>query len=568
MKATHPAPQPAQGMDDDFDALLNASSLGAPHVTTARRTLPEELRQALRQTTRDRPLLSTGGAPVAPSPLTAPSTYKPIGLMLVDLGGGTTDVALASPALPAASFPERHFAVTAVDFGTHASSFTLFADLSEHAEALNEHSINIAVFGEAKSGKSTFLASLLGETSADFTGRLPTAGGDAAAPEGPVWALSREPFRYPDGPRHPFTAAAILAGPQKWDAGAAFASAGILHQAHAWALEPAWQLPVFTIAPSIRPLVHADSCWSSFAVATDRLSRTGREDSTIRLTTATTDPTPTALLSNCSYWRHILRMSGLWTPTSGCWLPGLSADSLGITTRLKVTDTPSRLRCVSLLARFRLAGAQPVAWDTGAPRLRMMVVGAERSRMKDGTPSEPWGWPLPSSRICLIESTPIPDWLGPATPPSAELQGGPYTPRQTRPVSFDHASHHNGTEPIGEVSSDWSAMLYRGDNGAAAVHLQLTYQLDDPYAVHTVFHEPGRREVVWYLARELLSTALHQRTGTGDVEAWSQHAGLPPERRHTFLKLKPRHGAALLAMPREKLRTFLAHTQPTAEKGK
>ena len=86
-----------------------------------------------------------------------------------------------------------------------------------------------------------------------------------------------------------------------------------------------------------------------------------------------------------------------------------------------------------------------------------------------------------------------------------------------------------------DVHRDLMAWLLNEHGHTEGILVRLTYTVTDPYAVCLVFRT-SRGQVVWNLARELLSRALDQRAGTGDVVAWSQDdEHLTPEERSTFL---------------------------------
>jgi transcriptional regulator with XRE-family HTH domain len=112
-----------------------------------------------------------------------------------------------------------------------------------------------------------------------------------------------------------------------------------------------------------------------------------------------------------------------------------------------------------------------------------------------------------------------------------------------------------------DVHSDLTARLLNRRGHTEGIPVRFTYKAADPYVVCLVFRTP-RGDVVWNLARELLAEALDQRTGTGDVVAWSHNDDqVPLEDRSTFLMLRPGGNAALMALPREQLRVFLAQTR-------
>lgn len=56
----------------------------------------------------------------------------------------------------------------------------------------------------------------------------------------------------------------------------------------------------------------------------------------------------------------------------------------------------------------------------------------------------------------------------------------------------------------------------------------LSYRYSDPYAIRMAFHVGTDEPVEWFLARDLLASALHAREGIGDVQAWPSAASGDP----------------------------------------
>ena len=96
--------------------------------------------------------------------------------------------------------------------------------------------------------------------------------------------------------------------------------------------------------------------------------------------------------------------------------------------------------------------------------------------------------------------------------------------------------------------------------------VQLAYQAAEPYAVRVAFHMP-RTDTEWTVSRDLLTAALDQQAGDGDVVAWSQGNDTREAKRWTFLLLRPGTSTALVAIPRTKLRGFLQQTQRIVRRG-
>ncbi|ALV47981.1 SsgA family sporulation/cell division regulator [Streptomyces cellulosae] len=99
-------------------------------------------------------------------------------------------------------------------------------------------------------------------------------------------------------------------------------------------------------------------------------------------------------------------------------------------------------------------------------------------------------------------------------------------------------------------------------DGGEVVPVRLTYRLTDPYAVEAVFYPDGSSKPVWTFARDLLIEGLEGSAGEGDVIVWSppQRSAMDEERR-TFIRLSSPEGTALLSAPRDELKDFLERTQ-------
>lgn len=152
-------------------------------------------------------------------------------------------------------------------------------------------------------------------------------------------------------------------------------------------------------------------------------------------------------------------------------------------------------------------------------------------------------------------------------PMSAAENGGAgrtRTPAQRRPSPSVADVRTRGHR---DVHRDLRAWVLNENGHAEGVPVRLTYTAADPYVVCLIFRT-SRGQVVWNLARELLSQALDRRAGTGDVVAWSQDdEHLAPEERSTFLLLRPGNRLALLGLSREQLRAFLTQTWKAVASG-
>ncbi|MFD5858769.1 SsgA family sporulation/cell division regulator [Streptomyces chartreusis] len=489
-----------QRIDDDFEALLAASSLGAPHVAATRKTVPEHLRQRLR---------AAGAArTVAPSPLPRPRTSGPI--LVTDIGGGTTDIAHRTlPLETESSTAERAFALAMAVLGE--TSYQSITDAAERLRQTLNQPITIGCVGEYAAGKSLLLQDLLG--------RLP------ATPPPHVFV----PHEHSDRPD-------------------AFGPLPGTHPAQAYLLED---------------LVNSRPLYGPFTgpAGAAACARHGLAGTAGTLTS----------LTDC-------RCAAADGPLAPMWGPGVTSWPLWLAGQQPVfaRETSAGLP-VS-------AAAELLAWAATSTALELLHAKLSSttahvvllvpdyfdlfaSRSGPGRPGTreadcrallgaAMPWTGCDHLQALLSSAVLPPALV-APAGRAQLASAGRQPAVPR-ADAAHTRKETGAQ---DVAASLTGLLHLGDRSSTAVRLRMAYRPGDPYAIHTVFRVPDGRKVVWNLARELLITALHQRTGRGDVEAWSQDSGIPPDRRHTFLKLHSVQGAALLAMPRAKLHTFLSCTQ-------
>lgn len=143
-----------------------------------------------------------------------------------------------------------------------------------------------------------------------------------------------------------------------------------------------------------------------------------------------------------------------------------------------------------------------------------------------------------------------------AVPPSASRVEGPHPLRSWR--EFEDEDEvlraqliiHLCEQPGGDAQFRFDA--------------RLTYRRTDPYAVEAVFKLPGHDDgVTWVLARELLWDGLRGTAGGGDVQVWSEGPTQPtePGRRRTYLRLTSPDGTALLFMRTDHVVEFLDQSQ-------
>ncbi|MGW7549330.1 SsgA family sporulation/cell division regulator [Streptomyces sp. NPDC054770] len=105
------------------------------------------------------------------------------------------------------------------------------------------------------------------------------------------------------------------------------------------------------------------------------------------------------------------------------------------------------------------------------------------------------------------------------------------------------------------VSHDLSVPMYAA----------LRYEADDPYAVRAAFHPPGDgRTVEWFFSRDMLTQALSERTGLGDVHMWP---AADPGRDVVFIALSSPSGSALFEFPAQDVDSFLHETRSVVPPG-
>ncbi|MFE6470144.1 SsgA family sporulation/cell division regulator [Streptomyces rochei] len=138
------------------------------------------------------------------------------------------------------------------------------------------------------------------------------------------------------------------------------------------------------------------------------------------------------------------------------------------------------------------------------------------------------------------------------------------------PTAEKKQQHDTGDARIeawqGVVHASITARLHRGADreNSLPVLTHLTYRVTDPYAVEAVF-DPGPRQVTWTFARDLLADGLHGWAGSGDINVWtsSSASGRP----RTFMRLTSPNGTALLSLPPAPVREFLTETDRMVARG-
>lgn len=509
-----PLPATVQRIDDDFEALLAASSLGAPHVAATRKTVPEHLRQRLRAArTVDRP------------PLPRPRTSGPV--LVTDIGGGTTDIAHRTlPVETESSTAERAFVVAMAVFdGTPHQSVT---DAAERLLQTVNQPIRIGCVGEYTAGKSLLLQDLLGQLPAT---RLPH------------FFLPHEHSDRPDASQ----IVARITGhfPVRPEA---FGPLPGTHPAQGYLLEGLVNSrPLY--GPFTGPAGAAGHARHGLAGTAGTLTSL----TACRCAAADGLLTPMWGPGVMSWPLWLAGQQPFFAPEAPAGLPVSAAEQL-----LAWAATSTALE--ALHAKLSSTTAHVVLLEPDYFDLFASRSGPGRPGTREADCRALLGAAMPWTGCDHLQALLSSAVLPPALVAPAGRAQLASTGRQPAVPRAD-AAHTRKETGAQDVAASLTGLLHLGDRRSTAVRLRMAYRPGDPYAIHTVFRVPDGRKVVWNLARELLITALHQRTGRGDVEAWSQDSGIPPDRRHTFLKLHSVQGSALLAMPRAKLHTFLTCTQ-------
>lgn len=150
---------------------------------------------------------------------------------------------------------------------------------------------------------------------------------------------------------------------------------------------------------------------------------------------------------------------------------------------------------------------------------------------------------------------------------SGGRRSGPPRDKPVQPAGTAGAVLRMWTENAAEGTAQHALLqmiVHQGEGGKRAeLPVRLTYRPTDPYAVETVFYsgEP-RGEVVWTFARDLLIGGLEHSAGEGDVTVWSpSEPKAKPGTRRTFIRLSSPEGTAVLSVPRAHLKRYLDKTQ-------
>jgi hypothetical protein len=97
------------------------------------------------------------------------------------------------------------------------------------------------------------------------------------------------------------------------------------------------------------------------------------------------------------------------------------------------------------------------------------------------------------------------------------------------------------------------------------MYVTLRYEADDPYAVRAAFYPADRsRTTEWFLSRDMLTQALREHTGQGDVRMWPISGPAPDA---LYIALSPPSGSVLLELPARGVESFLRETRSLVPPG-
>jgi Streptomyces sporulation and cell division protein, SsgA len=107
------------------------------------------------------------------------------------------------------------------------------------------------------------------------------------------------------------------------------------------------------------------------------------------------------------------------------------------------------------------------------------------------------------------------------------------------------------------VERELQVSLVLSPERSIPVPARLSYQVNDPYAVHVTFHVGSRTPVSWTFARELLMEGVFRPSGHGDVRVWPTKSR---GRSVICLALSSPDGDALLEIAASPIASWLEHT--------
>ncbi|GAA2426742.1 SsgA family sporulation/cell division regulator [Streptomyces coeruleofuscus] len=115
-----------------------------------------------------------------------------------------------------------------------------------------------------------------------------------------------------------------------------------------------------------------------------------------------------------------------------------------------------------------------------------------------------------------------------------------------------------------QLARIWMRLHRTEQDKGQRLAVRLVYRTADPYAVTAVFNHGTDEETEWLFARELLVDGLHESVGIGDVIVWPS-ADEASGRQRVFIRLRSPEGTALLSAAREDIEAFLDASHPLAQ---
>ncbi|MFD4749816.1 SsgA family sporulation/cell division regulator [Streptomyces rubiginosohelvolus] len=109
-------------------------------------------------------------------------------------------------------------------------------------------------------------------------------------------------------------------------------------------------------------------------------------------------------------------------------------------------------------------------------------------------------------------------------------------------------------------------LLNVADEQWVPVHMALSYNREDPFAVELAFYGPVGVMARWRFSRDLLLSGMNTCTGEGEVRVWPSKER--PVGGALFLRLGPEECHAVLAVLRSPVSHWLALTFSTVPLGR
>ncbi|MEU2955909.1 SsgA family sporulation/cell division regulator [Streptomyces xanthochromogenes] len=564
--------------NDDFDALLEASSLGSPRVTAAMGAVPPDARQRFEQAAR------------------SPETHR-----------DEPEVSLAEDA---ASRPHEGFAPSdsAVDLDSRPTTRVIFASTQGSGKTLSLLHHYAAVSAPNSDARGCHKNSLLvvlrsrerlaSTLWADLVGEAAEGPWSSAAQERLTALLATRPPTFSRAVGQSTATAAFGAAPLDTTSADLISRPGRID---GWAFP---SLPGSVVYPAVlRQLQHAREQVAQCMTATTG-SRTpntvlplyamDEADDVLALLPLFTDKceTPTRLVSVDDDARPTRQAHETFRPLTYAtstppgaeqrwWNLMATRGASSLQHGTSTNRTPRDLWAMQLATSHSAHAAQLACSGCGrapsvleqllqhwrlpaiADQLWQLVMADECHTSRR---ARPWS---------VIKELP---WLLTPVPPIPDTQWTPQMPSATPDAEFrraesiaDEASTpvtrgpertDSAVPPLRDqsVQADITGRLHLNQHGTTALPLsvRLEYRTADPYAVETVFGV-GETDVAWTFARDLLAGGMHARTGEGDVSIWPNlHTRAGSSR--VYIELKPPLGTALVSLPRDRVEEFLRAT--------